>query len=94
MKKPELYFLLSIIALVITFLSGLGIFMSIILLFFISSEKKNILALSQTNETINDLKNLRNAKIISIVNIVFNIVICVVVVVIFLFLGYVYLFSQ
>ena len=69
-------------------MSGLGIFMSIVLLFLISSEKKQLLSTFHPNDLIEDFEKLQTAKTLSIINIVLNVFIFFIIIILFLIFGY------
>ena len=81
MNKSKLYFQTAILAFFLTFTTGLGIFVSIILLFFIRSEERKLFLNLDESSAKMDLKNLEMAKIFSFVNLVINLIIIVLVVV-------------
>lgn len=84
MNKSKLYFQTAIVAFFLTFTTGLGIFVSIILLFFIRSEERKLLLKLNENSAKMDLKNLKMARIFSFVNLVINLIIVLVVLMIYL----------
>lgn len=65
MKKSELYLLLSIIAVVLTFVSGIGSIVSIVLLFLNNTERKRLLLEKQTDEILKELNQIRISNILS-----------------------------
>ena len=71
MKKAQIYFIMSIASIVLTFTTAMGVFLSLILINLIKQEK---LKLSNKylvgNE--NELRILKNARIINIINLVIN----------------------
>jgi hypothetical protein len=89
MKNSKLYFYLSIAGIVLNFITGVGIIISIILLVLIPGEKNKILQhFDGSNEDeAEELRDLSNAKTLSIINIILSIVIYLVVIALFFFLG-------
>lgn len=89
MKNSKLYFYLSIAAIVLNFITGIGIVVSIILLVLIPGEKNRILQhVDGSNEDeAEELRDLSNAKTLSIVNIILTFVLYFVAIVLFFFLG-------
>jgi hypothetical protein len=89
MKNSKLYFYLSIAGIVLNFITGVGMIISIILLVLIPSEKNKILEhFDGSNEDeAEELSDLSSAKTLSIINIVLSVVIYLVVFALLLFFG-------
>lgn len=89
MKNSKLYFYLSIAAIVLNFITGFGIVVSIILLVLIPGEKNRILQYfdGSSEDQAEELRDLSNAKTVSIVNIILTIVLSFVAIVLFFFFG-------
>lgn len=88
MEKPKLYYYLSIAAFVLTFTTGLGIFVSLILLFLIANEKDK-LSNKYLVGTEDALITLRKAKKLNIINVLLHIVvIAVILLVVFINLNF------
>lgn len=77
MEKPKLYYYLSIVAIVLTFTSGLGILASLILLVIIASEKDK-LSNKYLVGNVNALETLRKARKLNKVNLIINAVLFVI----------------
>lgn len=91
MKKSELYLLLSIIAVVLTFVSGIGSIVSIVLLFLNNTERKRLLLEKQTDEILKELNQIRISNILSVVNILISVFFIIIGIVLLLFFGYLFL---
>ncbi len=65
------------VAILATFMTGLGIIMSIVLLILISSENKLLQSNLNIEEVAEDLRKLKTTKTLSIVNIILNAVLMV-----------------
>jgi hypothetical protein len=77
MKKSEIYYYISIAALFMTFLTGFGFIVSIILLVLVGSEKQRLNAISNLDLNSEELHQLQVAKKLSIINIIINVVLII-----------------
>ena len=91
MKKSELYLLLSIIAVVLTFVSGIGSIVSIVLLFLNNTERKRLLLEKQTDEILKELNQIRISNILSMVNILISVFFIIIGIILLPFFGYLFL---
>ena len=91
MKISKVYLYLSIASLFLTLVAGIGLFLSIILLFLINSEKKGLLIKYGQNSIQEGLHDLKLAKKISIVNIILNLILIIIAIFLVLILGYFYI---
>ena len=71
MKNVQIYYILSIGSIVLTFTTGIGVFASLILLVLIQHEKDK-LSNNFLLETESLLETLRKAKKINIINLIIN----------------------
>lgn len=91
MKKSELYLLLSIIAIVLTFVNGLGFILSIIVLFLNNSEKNKLLIQNQTVEIKKELNKIRISYVLSVINISISIILIISIAVLTILFGYLFI---
>lgn len=75
MNKSKLYFQTATAAFFLTFATGLGFFVSLILLFLIRSEEKVLSLNLSENSTESEKRNLKMAKKFSQINIIINLII-------------------
>lgn len=88
MKTSKIYFYLAISSIFLTFLTGLGFVLSIILLFLISSEKQNLLSNFDESFIQRELQDLKNAKVLSIANLILTALLLFIVFIGLLFFGF------
>lgn len=78
MSTSKLYYKLSIAAFFLTFFTGIGLMLSIVLLILVIVEKKNILSQKSYLGVNQDLEYLKSAKKFSIINLILNVVLMVI----------------
>ncbi len=84
MKSVQIYYILSIGSIFLTFTTGIGVFTSLVLLVLIQSEKDK-LSKSFLVETENSLKILQKAKKLNIINLIINGVLLAAVIILLLY---------
>lgn len=85
MSTSQLYYKLSIASFFLTFIAGIGLMLSFVLLILISVEKKNILSHKSYLGVNQDLDYLKSAKKFSIINLIINAVLFVMVILLAIF---------
>ncbi|WP_309608994.1 hypothetical protein [Flavobacterium sp.] len=84
MEKPQTYYYLSIVSIVLTFTTGMGIFASLVLLVLIQSEKEKLSG-NYLVGTEKSLETLKKAKKIVLINLIINGVLFAAVIILFLY---------